>query len=80
MIVRKFAACQDCINERETDFWSVVHGNGGCAIQFYDGRSFEPQKHIVDSYNLPPIGRSGSNCFRVHRGDGRLQRVRSKSS
>ena len=60
MVILELPARENGVDEHETGLGTVTHRHRGRAIELDDGRGLDPQEHVVQSDDLPPIGRVGS--------------------
>ena len=63
VIVGKFAAGKDYIDQGETSLRPIAHGDSDGAIEFNNGRGLDAQEHVVESDDLMPIRLSRGGCF-----------------
>ena len=80
VIVGKIAAGKDGIDERKTRGGTIAHRDRDGAVQFDHRRRIDAEQHVVEPGDLAPVGGIGSRRIGMHRGNRRLQRVRTEAA
>src|SRR6185369_11916013 len=73
MVARELASHENRLDQREPVLRPVAHRDRRRSVELDDGGWIETQQHVVQAYDLAPVGCTGRGCLRVQRGDRRLQ-------
>src|ERR1700740_3606631 len=72
--------CQRRVDMRQTDLWTIAHGNGYGTIELYNWRRLNLYQPVVKRNDLPPVRRSDRFRLRMNGRNRSLQCVGAEAA